>query len=171
MAKEAIPADKDWTPDILGQLASGETVIDREESHLHGDIRMLLPEVFKGIESNNEEVVIRTIDLGRTVGENICLETDSNDDIVYAQRPGRTGLTRFVKNREPEASSLVTIILHKDTSADSQYSCRTAFVGPLAELEVWQSQSEESKEFWDTHALLWGKETIIPGTETTEKPW
>lgn len=29
----------------------------------------------------------------------------------------------------------------------------------------------ETFEFWSSHALVWGSEPIVPGTETATCPW
>ena len=99
-----------WGTPILGVLASGEPVVDRKDSHAasHSAVFPLLAEYFSHVHANGRAEFCEEVDLGRVVGETICVETRKGDDIVYAQRPGRRGLTRFVKNRDPESTSSVT---------------------------------------------------------------
>jgi hypothetical protein len=91
--------------------------------------------------------------------------TTDEDSIVYAQRVGRDGLTRFVKNRAPEPCSLVMMVLKKAREADT-YVLLTAFIGPRAEPEPWHpTATEASVVFWNNHALVWDEgEEVVPGT-------
>jgi len=146
---------KDELISELGRLASGEYVFDRFRSHLHGDVIDLLPEVFAKITTVDREIVIEEIDLGRIVGKRVCVETDGTDEIVFARRHRRKGLTRFVKGREPEDCSTVAIVLKRDEYSDT-YVCLTAYVGAHSEPEPWDRHATlESESFWQTHALIW----------------
>jgi hypothetical protein len=87
------------------------------------------------------------------------------DEIVFAKRPGRFGLTRFVKNRKPEPCSKVVVILKKGNY--DEVVLVTAFVGHRPEPEPWdRNATAKSQAFWSTRALVWGSEPIVPGTET-----
>lgn|GEM_PF-2351283 len=154
------------------RLGSGESVIDRpDHSHIHAGVLSLLPKVFSEIDSQGADLLNLEVNLGQVVGETICVQTYPGDEIIYAQRVGRRGLTKFVKNRIPEPCSVVTVILNKADEGDF-YVLLTAFIGNKAESEPWhESATEESVRFWNTHALCWGHEPTIPGTETTVCPW
>lgn len=153
------------------RLSSGEAVVDRHSSHLHPGVEQLLPEALSRIESFERQFLVEEVDFGRPVGETICVTTVAGDEIVYAQRPKRFGLSRFVKNRVPEPSSVVTVILKRD-DREGVYVLITAFVGSAAPPEPWdRNATEESVVFWSSHALIWGVEPTIPGTETRECPW
>lgn len=128
-----------------------------------------------------QEVLSRTVlvgesinferDLGKIVGLSDLVATDETDQIFYAKRQNRDSYTVFTKSRRPEPSSLVTVTLWE--LPDMSYELVTAFIGtclfppfpdnPLA--------TPQSKPFWSTHALAWGRQKIQPGTETTECPW
>ena len=155
------------------QLGSGEVVFGRPDSHAvsHATVLPLLGEALAQIHSGQREDIVEETDLGRNVGDNIRVATSDNDEVVYAQRPNRQGLTRFVKNRKPEPCSTVTIILKR--SPDSNYVLVTAYIGTRAPAEPWDPKwaTDESVPFWNTHALVWGCEETVPGTETTECPW
>ena len=155
-------------------LRSGEKVIDREVSHLHGNVQDFLPEVFAGLASGQREWIVHGHDFGQAVGRTVCVRTFPNDTIVFAQRLHRKGLTRFVKNREPDPCSVVTVVLRWLSEKDC-YEIVTAYVGVPAEPEPWDKEdqvaTEQSIAFWNSHALVWGSEEIIPGTETTRCPW
>lgn len=49
------------------------------------------------------------------------------------------------------------------------YILLTAYPGQKSEIEPWDPRATPAaEEFWKTHALVWGSEPIIPGTERTE---
>lgn len=153
--------------------SDGCSVIDRPNSHVHESVAELLPAAIGMIEANGQHFLVEEIDFGRIIGETVCVGTGPNDKIVYAQRPRRFGLSRFVKNRAPEPSSNIVIILMKAGDDDEyDYVLITAFVGSKPEREPWdQNATEIARAFWNSHALVWGTEPVLPGTETTTCPW
>lgn len=152
-------------------LASGELVKDREFSHLHGNVHVLLPRIFSSLYAAGREMIIAEHNFGRVVGKTTCVWTHPNSNIVFAQRHGRYGLTRFVKNRSPEPCSVVTVIIMWQPNFGS-YKILTAYCGHQAEPEPWDRfATEQSVAFWNSHALIWGSESIVPGTETNQCPW
>jgi len=156
---------------MVWKLKSGEVVVDRHQSHLHPDVECLLPEAFDEIKSAGREYFVEEVDFGRLIGETICVPTGSGDKIVFAKRPKRFGLSRFVKNRQSEPCSTVVVILKKAEGFDG-YVLVTAFIGRRPEPEPWdRNATAKSREFWSSHALVWDCEPTIPGTETTRCPW
>ena len=155
----------------LGRLASGQVVVDRPRSHLHPEVIGLLPEALSRISLDGDEFTKIRVDFGRVIGVRTCVETTDADQILYAQRPKRWGLTRFVLNREPEPCSSVVVIL-KWVEDKGCYLLITAFIGELSEPEPWdRNATPESTRFWSSHALIWGSEPVVPGTLTSECPW
>lgn len=153
------------------RLKSGERVVDRPNSHLHAGVAALLPTVLAAIESRGRLFLVESHDFDRVIGETVCVATSVGDQIVYAQREGRRGLTRFVKNRAAEPTSRVTCVLKAGDVGD-EYVLITAFIGAPAVPEPWdRNATAKSREFWDSHALVWGSEPTIPGTETSVCPW
>ncbi len=156
----------------LGNLATGEDVFDRTPSHIHNGVteELLIFALSKITPEKGEERVKRTIDFGREIGVCVCVKTDANDEIIYAQRVNREGLSRFVKSRQPEKTSLLTVTLRPK---DGRYELRTAYLGPSGFTEPWatdlQEQLRKSIDFWSKHALCWGYEPIISGTETIDE--
>jgi len=151
-------------------LKSGERVVDRHASHLHGDVVALLPAALAAIESGSKKFLVASHDFGCVIGESVCVATEPSDTIVYAQRLCRFGFTRFVKNRSPEPTTKVTAILKAGDGGE--YVLITAFIGAPAEPEPWdRNATADSRAFWDSHALIWGSEPTIPGTETDRCPW
>ncbi|KKS82790.1 MAG: hypothetical protein UV58_C0005G0044 [Candidatus Wolfebacteria bacterium GW2011_GWC1_43_10] len=165
---------------MLGKLASGEMVVDRFNSHNHIGLSRFLPVALARINSLGRGFLVEEVDFGSSIGETICVPTGPGDEIVFAQRPKRFGLTRFVKNRKSEpCSSLVVILKVGDCG---EYVLITAFVGTRPEPEPWDERNfaqqadpsaarKAAFRFWLSHALVWGAEPIVPGTETTVCPW
>jgi len=158
-------------------LKSGELTRDRKTSHLHGNVLDLLSEALPQINAADRDFIIVEFDFGRTIGDTTCVPTNEQDEIVFAQRPNRAGHTRFVKNRLPESSSTLVVILKRfarEVPEDPEqfYVIITAFIGRKAEPEPWDPRATpESASFWSTNALLWGAEEVLPETETTTCPW
>lgn len=81
-------------------------------------------------------------------------EPVSQDEVYYKTRPSREGLTRFV-DRPVRYVNVVTII----AGPHNEDTCvlYTAFGGPLAPKEPWNTASDEeeakSLAFWNDHAL------------------
>jgi hypothetical protein len=155
----------------LGSLLSGEMVVDRVLSHAkdHGIEYDVLREVLQKIDAKQRLFVLETVTLANSVGDCNCVETQLGDEIVYAQRLGRKGMTRFVKNRLPTPSNQVTVVLRWDKNL-KQYECVTAYVGPQAHVEPFDSRADDAaREFWQNHALVWGSQEIDEDT-ITETP-
>ncbi len=157
---------------LLGTLASGEAVYDSIESHArhHPTVLPHLKEALARVDAAGREKCYEQIEFSRTLGQSLCVQTQPGDAIVYARREGRDGLSRFVKNRAPEPASSVVVVL---TRTPAGYVLRTAYVGRKAPAEPWDRPhaTDDSMEFWRSHALVWGHESIVPGTETPTSPW
>ena len=152
------------------QLGSGEQVVDRADSHIHSGVQPFLAAAFASINSQGHGFIAEDVDFGINIGQIICVETQPGDGIVFAQRVGRAGLSRFVRNRQPEPTSYVAVVLKQ--IPDGSYELRSAYLGQLSQPEPWDKYAtKESLEFWLKHALCWGYEQIIAGTETTLCPW
>ncbi len=168
-----VNTEEEVTRKHLGNLASGEAVYEEDDSHLsdHPSVVPLAREVLAQVTSNNRPSIVDEIDLGREVGKNIRVSTTDKDEIIFARRPGRTGLTRFVKNRQPESCSKVVVILNRQKSGE--YIISTAFIGTRCPAEPWDEKwaDENSVPFWNSQALVWGSEEIVLGTETSVSPW
>jgi hypothetical protein len=157
----------------LGNLASGERVIVRSASHIHDNVALekYLVQALGKIKSNNQNLIEDEVDFGEPIGNTICVSTDDNDEIIFARRPKRGGYTRFVKNRQSEPTSKLTVILTKDRQTND-YLILTTYFGPKAEPEPWDYKARGSAlVFWRNHALVYGLEPIVEGTATREKKW
>lgn len=174
--KKEVEQSFERAKEFLGKTKNGfDVYVDMESSHaathfahqpeLFGAVR----EVISSIDAEGNVVRVET-DLGRVIGETDLVETTEQDEIVYARRPLRgVQYSRFVKNKSSSPTSWVTVDLRKD---GENYRIYTAFVGRLApSFPGGDFLAEKSREFWSTHALVWGSQEVVLGTETTECPW
>lgn len=153
---------------MLGILKSGEKVFDRPRSHLHAGVAELLPEVLPLIDSDGREFFRVEHDFGRVVGNTTCVSTTPGEHIVFAQRPRRAGLTRFVKNRQAEPCTSLVLVLKR---VPEGYLLITGFIGGNSPVEPFdQNATEESVVFWNAHALVWGSEPVVEGSEIDFPP-
>jgi hypothetical protein len=160
----------------IGTTKNGCRVyVDMELSHAathFKDSPKLLDAVKKAIPNitATEEEIRIDIDTGVTAGNSDLVETNPDDEIVYAMRPFRDRYSRFVKGKSAMPTSWITLALNK--SGDSSYQLYTAFVGKITpSFPGGDYLPEQSKSFWSKHALVWGNQEIVPGTETSVCPW
>lgn len=181
---------------VLGYLKSGQKVIDRKESHLatHDVDPELLEEAFSQIDLfSAPQNSIQTVDFGRKIGFTDAVETTDEDEIIFAKRPPREYLTRFVKNRKSSPCNLLTLIfscVDEDMNAQHNpkdtYVLQTAHVGEQAPYEPTdpyfekeednpeiQKEYQEALDFWNKHALVFNpdKIKIDPDSITKKCPW
>lgn len=110
------------------------------------------------------------VNLGRVLGETDLVETQDDDDIIYAIRVGRDTPARFVKNRQRVVTSYVSLILRK-REAGGYYLFSTWLGEIVPPFPVGDHATIENKEYWKKHALVWGRQAIKEGTVTKEWPW
>ncbi|MDZ7744233.1 MAG: hypothetical protein U5K77_00520 [Candidatus Saccharibacteria bacterium] len=128
----------------------------------------LVREALSTIEATGEEVPVQ-LDLGIVIGKTECVKVDESDEIVYAIREGRDTYTKFVKNRDPEPTNHLSIVLRKEGDT---YKLWSAWIGELGEpFPDSEAATDKSKEYWSNRALIFGIQQIKPGTETTNCPW
>lgn len=155
-------------PKPIGELVGGEKVFDRFNSHRHGN-EGVLEKALSRIDANGRDFIVEEVVFDENVGTCDCVSTSEGDEIIHATRVGRRGPTRFVKNKNVIDSNVYTVILKK--VSDDTYTLITSFVGPKAEKEPWdrtivsEEEKNASKQFWSNHALVWGSQPIIEGTE------
>ena len=164
--------------ELLGITKSDIRVfLNEQSSHAHTHIAnnpKLLSAVKKAIPTiRGEEAVIRVqIDTGGIVGTTDLVETTPEDEVVYAKRVARSVYSRFVKNKQTTPTTTIVIDIRRDRNSPTDYYLYTAYIGPLTpSFPGGNYLPEQSKEFWSTHALAWGTQEIIPGSETTTCPW
>lgn len=154
--------------------------------------RVRFPERHMELHSTDEEIILKSIGMldltgvsafsvlqvkhDRNVGFTQCVKTAPFDDIVYAQRVGRTTKTRFVMKREPVPCDTVTLLVAPRSSAQCDFILVTGYVGYPAEREVddpslkTPDDIRRAIDFWKKHALCWGTQEVVPGTMTRVPP-
>lgn len=145
----------------------GVLVVNRYSSHLHCEesLAFEVASLYEG----DEQFVKFTHEFSDQFGYSECVKTTSNDIIFYDQRQGRKGLSRFVLDRQPERTNLLTVIMAKKFDRELQqevYVLITAFWGKPAEPEIWDEAAFERDprgydtaksaaiHFWNNHALI-----------------
>ncbi len=155
---------------ILGKTADGAIVVDRPNSHLHEEVVPILADALSLVNTGSSTFIEVEVDFNRIIGKTICVKTDSNDRIIYAQRANRKGFSRFVLDRDAEPSSKVIVVMKKANNT-GEYLLITAFIGSKPEVEPWDPHATSASfVFWQNHALVLNGE-ISPGTFTELCPW
>ena len=137
-------------------------IIDNKHMLSHTDVSedLIIEAIQKvtfGLE-NTERMI--TVDMGRIIGKQACVETTADDKVVEAKRPGRKIASRIVCNRDPVPTSKLTLGFSIKRE-DGLLTVFTAYPGEWAPMELTDykykrlSPKEQAKirMFWDTHAL------------------
>jgi len=154
----------------LAIMGCGSIVLDKYNSHNHValvSLREALQKVKAPLEGNT---FAATVKLNYIVGSSICVETNPEDKIIFAQRPRHNGKTRFVLNRSPKTTTEVSFVLSKITK--HEWVIQTAYYGTLHPPEPFDpNRNDDSIGFWKSHALIWGYTEVIAGTVQEDCPW
>lgn len=130
-----------------------------------------LLELAKVVIENSEifgENVGLEYDFHKVVGKTSCVETIDGDQIVYAKRKQRDSFSRFVKNRQPEDTSLSSVVLFKK---DYGYLLWSAWCGSLVPTTPdSEGRMKTSEGFWLNHALVYDESLIQVDTVQIDKP-
>jgi hypothetical protein len=162
---------------VGGTLGDGSIVVDRYPSHVSPeDIKTVLHS-FHEINPRGRKFIEEEIVFSEIIGKTKCVQTGPQDTICFARRHGRSGLTRFVKDRSPEDCNTVFVVLKKER--EFRYALITAFIGKKPEPEMFDENAfsksadpsaarTRAKQFWSQHAMIYDPSVIVPGTETTK---
>lgn len=132
-----------------------------EQSHIHVDLRELLPVMAEYITDAVCDFVEYTHDFGKVVGRCICVSTSERDRIVYGIRRERKGYSRLVKGRSPQPTSQVTMVLKRDS--DLAYEIISIYYGAQSAREPWDRwATADDKLFWKNHALIFDQTCLDP---------
>lgn len=92
-------------------------------------------------------------DMGRVIGNTEIVKTNEKDVIFYAQRNKTSVYSRYVKNRPPAPSSVLTVVLIQDE--DGNYEISDTWIGNFCPpFPGDEKATKKSKSFWDEHALI-----------------
>lgn len=115
-------------------------------------------------------VVRLSHDMGRKIGNTNIVVTKDSDAVYYARQPKQSSMLRFVKNHSMVQSSELAVILERDKNGN--YEITNVWIGPLCPpFPDAEDATPESKDYWQTHALVAGSETIDLQTVTRERPY
>ncbi|MEI6054014.1 MAG: hypothetical protein WCQ49_01460 [Candidatus Saccharibacteria bacterium] len=150
---------------LLGHLASGQSVIQRARSTIERDIEECLSIALSKIDARGRRFFCEEISFDYPIGRTKCVKTTEDDTITFVTRYEKPGPTRFVKFRDPEASNKMYIIL-KRASDGTSFVLIKASIGEATEPEPWDENNffmqadpaaarEKSIKFWENHALVY----------------
>lgn len=161
------------------RTACGGTLVPRHDATryfaAHPEVVGLLDETIGRVRLPAKRAGLNAlVDLGRPLGRHGCVEvTDIGLDGIgmFAQRPGRPGLSRVVQI-DPNAVEMASTVVVVGTPMDhrSEYWLVTAYVGTEAPPEPWATTDPErraiSLAFWRSHALVWNETMDEPVPRT-----
>lgn len=112
--------------------------------------------------------VIVERDLGRNIGTTDIVSTSDSDNIYYAQPLKSEIYSRFAKNRYAQPSSLLTIIVVRDS--DGNYEVTDTWVGANHPAFPGDKYATiDSNDYWKTHALV--QDAQIIQSKSITKTW
>jgi hypothetical protein len=129
----------------------------------------LIKELLANNKLHGERIVIEQ-DMGRNIGTTDVVLTNDKDTIYYAQALKSGVYSRIARNRYPQTSNTLTVIAMRD--AEGNYEVSDTWIGdnhpafPGDELET-----DESKNYWQTHAIVQDAQTIQSRSITKTCPY
>lgn len=109
-------------------------------------------------------------DMGRTIGYGELLETADNDTIFYAKQTKSGLYTRFVKNKKSKPTSFLSIVLRKDDT--DNYELKDVWIGKtFPPLPGDEDATDQSKAYWENHAVIYNGQPILASTQTKDCPY
>lgn len=154
------------TKRLIGKTKNGKDVFAiNADSHMAAHAAVtdeMMAEAIKLIDYQAPFQMV-TVDLGRIIGTDNCVETTDSDDVKMMYRKGRDGKTPIVFGREAEETTSLTVGICTDE--DSLETIFTAFTGKIAPKEPWDprinpEEKAESENFWKHHALVYDESAI-----------
>jgi hypothetical protein len=109
-------------------------------------------------------------DMGRNIGTTDIVKTSDNDSIYYAQPIRSEVFSRFAKNRYPQSSQLLTIIIERDIGGD--YEIKDTWIGPSTPpFPGNEYETKNSRVYWQSHALVHDAQAIQSKSITKDCPY
>lgn len=149
-----------------------DVYLDRDNSHAstHMKDRPELHDYAVNIISSLEltQPIRQEFNMGFVVGKSDLVKTTENSDIFYAKRKNRTTYIPFVRGVERDDTQIITIDIREK---DGIYYLYTIYVGEnTPSLPGSDGEEPNSKEFWNSHALVYSKQELQEETVTKSKP-
>lgn len=110
-------------------------------------------------------------DMGRIVGNMDVVTVDKTDDMVYAKRKNRNEYVPFTKSRGTQPTQLVSMGLIQQE--DESYKLTSAWFGEFESppFPGEPTATQQSIDFWNARAFVWGSQGVQEDTVTTTRPW
>lgn len=129
----------------------------------------LIKELLSANKLQGSRIVIEQ-NMGRDIGTTDVVKTSDKDTIYYAQPLKSDVYSRFARNRYPQASSILTVIVERDT--DGNYEVSDAWIGDNhPPFPGDKYETTESKEYWQTHAFVQDAQAIQSRSVTKTSPY
>lgn len=110
-------------------------------------------------------------DMGRDIGYSFIIPTTEGNTVFYAQLQRDEVYTRFIKNGKPLTTQHLSLLLRRNTE-DKTYELHDVWVGRLSPPRPGSAdETDESKTFWSTHALILDKQPLQLRTVTKVCPY
>jgi hypothetical protein len=160
--------------EIFAKSKNGVDVyIDFEKSHAATHIKNHPRLEYFAKQIINDLVLTETFrkeyEMKETVGINDLVSVTPKDKIIYAKRINRDTYIPFVKDREAENTSILTMDIRHD---GEKFYLYTIYIGGNTPgLPGGDREDAESREFWSTHAIVWGNQEIQEDSLTDKCPW
>lgn len=136
--------------------------------HIHLNLDIFLPDLIEKIIDYENDIVEIEYEYPEKIGYSSCVEVNENDKIVYAKRNGRNNHTKFVLDRKEEPCNSLFAVFK---CTEYGYLILTIFIGKKAGREPWDKfATEEDKQFWENHALVYDIKDIIQGSFVSKCP-
>jgi len=109
-------------------------------------------------------------DVKRTVGYLSYIPTKPDDIVFYARQLRASTYTRFIKNRVPATTSLISLRLERIDP--ESYIIKEVWIGPLpVAIPEPGSTSGEQHEFWSSHAVVYNGQPLVASSTTKDWPY
>lgn len=109
-------------------------------------------------------------DMGRQIGTTDIVQTGISDAIYYAQPLKSEVFSRFAKNRYPQPSNTLTVIVERD--AEGNYEVSDTWIGPnCPAFPGAKYATGDSKKYWQTHALVHDAQAVQSKSVTRVCPY
>ena len=135
------------------------SITRHKDSHLDHNLTSEQIKFVLGLDAQEGELTIQTVTLPDHLGTVPCGlygpvmgdEPVTEAEVSYHVRGERKGKSRLIIGRAPRTTRLLTVI----SGPHDGLACVlfTAFGGPQAPKEPFEDDSDETKAFWNQHAL------------------
>jgi hypothetical protein len=161
----------------VGSSKNGLTVeVDLAGSHAaeaisrHPHLVTLAGEALAYITLTGERQVV-TYDMGHTIGYDFVVETETRDNVFYAQLAKNVAYVPLTKVDKPTVTRVITMTFVRHQT-EACYYMDDIYMGPFKPAVPGSSdESAQSKSYWQCHAYIDGNQLIRASTITRTSPY